>query len=52
MSILLESSGMGGGLSYHVYEYRFDLIDLINFTLRSPPLLGLGSVMCLACNTA
>jgi hypothetical protein len=43
---------MGSGLGYHVYEYRCDLIDLINFTLRSPPLLGLGSVMHFACNTA
>jgi len=51
-SILLEPSGVGGSLGYHVYEYRFDFIDLINFTLRSPPLFGLGSVMHLACNTA
>jgi hypothetical protein len=28
-SILLEPSGMGGGLGYHVYDYRFDLIDLL-----------------------
>jgi hypothetical protein len=40
-SILLEPSDVGGSLGYHVYKYRFDLIDLINFMLRSPPLLGI-----------
>jgi hypothetical protein len=28
-SILLKPSGVGGGLSYHVYEYISDLIDLM-----------------------
>jgi hypothetical protein len=36
---------MGSGLGYHVYEHRCDLIALINFTSRSPPLLGLGIVI-------
>jgi hypothetical protein len=31
---------------YHVACFN------LNVTLRSPPLLGVGSVMCLACNTA
>jgi len=52
-SILLEPSGVDGSLGYRVYKDRsdFDCINLI-FTLRSPPLLELGSVMHLACNTA